>query len=603
MIFDRPSLKLVIKRWRKWLEKKLFIKEYLSLDIETSNLDMTTGTVHIVTYDFNGSLGHFMLQKESARKGDKVGIPKEIAAALKDPNVTKIIHSSQFDLPYLRMKTGIHIRNVWDTQLMELIILAGVYKENPYIDSSLANTLKRRKIARLNKKIRTSFIGYKGRLTDEQVDYALGDIEYLHTLALAQLKDIKKMDLVNVAKLENLDAEVTAEMRYNGIEFDEKMWREIAKENEAELKRRLKALPKEVDNWNSPKQVKEYFLKKHGIKIKTYKELHKLGLDNPIMEKFKHMQSMTKAVSSYGIGFLTTHDRYKNSWPTVNKDGRIRAGYTQIIETGRYSMNSPNLQQLPAKGRHRECFMSRKGYSLVVGDFTGQELGVIAAGSKDPTWIEPMKLGHDIHSVMAAKIFPDWKQVGLKDCKFPLKCDCPEHKKRRRPAKDLNFGLAYGKGAESFAEESGMKLRDAYKIIRKYKGSIPKIVKWLESNGRFAIKNGWIRTLPPFGRLRKVIGEAWKKRNRGMNSPVQGSGADMMKLAMCMIYCYIYDNNLDVKMVLTVHDELLTEAKDGEAFTWKKIMRFFMEEAAMFITGDKIVTTRPEIMKRWKPKD
>jgi len=587
-----------MKKWKEWLEKPLHIGKYISFDMETTGLDIYKHDIHFVTWSLNGKEGHCIMRPDLKKEK----LPKEVVKALEDKDTTVIIHSSQFDAPMFRLKTGIHIRNIWDTQIVQKVLLAGVFEIDEWKDVALAYVLKKYKIAELNKDIRESFIGYRGEITKEQLKYGYEDIRHLKKLADLQLKKVIADDLVNTIKLENLTCEVTAELRYNGIEFDEQYWMELAEKNEAEQTKRLKKLPKQVDNWNSPAQVKKFFKEEHDIEISSYDDIPEIK--NKDLDNFKHFRDIYSSVTKYGFGFLKrTYKGSKEEIDTVDPDGRIRANYNQILDTGRFSISNPPLQTLPAKGLHRFAFTARKGYTLCIGDFTGQELGVIAAGSKEPVWIDAMLKGHDIHSVMAGKIYSDWQEMGNKDCTFPFKCKCPEHQRLRRPAKDLNFGLAYGKGAESFAAESKMGLNEAYRIIRKYKASIPRVVKWLERNGDFAVKHGWIRTLEPFKRLRYVLGEDWKKRNRGKNTPVQGSGADMMKLAMCMIYDYIYDKNLDVKLVLTVHDELLTEVKKSFAKQWCVIMKAFMEDASMIITKDKLVTTDPEIMDRWKPKD
>ena len=587
-----------IDKWKRWLEKPLHIGKYISFDIETTGLDIYKDDIHFATWSLNGKEGHCIMRPDL--KPSK--LPKEVVKALEDKDTTVIIHSSQFDAPMLRLKTGIHIRNIWDTQVVQKVILGGVFEIDEWKDVALSYVLKKYGIADLEKETRESFIGYRGPITKGQLEYGYKDIRYLKKLADLQLKRAIKDDLVNTVKLENLTCEVTAELRYNGIEFDEQYWLDLAEENQREQQRRLKRLPKEVDNWNSPAQVKKFFKEKHDIEISSYEDIP--DIKNKDLDNFKHFRDIYSSVTKYGFGFLKrTYKGRKEELDTVDPDGRIRGNYNQVLDTGRYSISNPPLQTLPAKGLHRFAFIARKGYTLCVGDFTGQELGVIAAGSKEPVWIDAMLKGHDIHSVMAAKIYSDWHQIADKKCSFPFKCKCPEHQRLRRPAKDLNFGLAYGKGAESFAIESGMSLNEAYRIIRKYKAFIPRVIKWLENNGNFAVRHGWIRTLEPFRRLRYVLGEDWKKRNRGKNTPVQGSGADMMKLSMCMIYDYIYENNLDIKLVLTVHDELLTEVHKKMAEKWRVTMKFFMEEASMFITGDKLVTTDPEIMDRWKPKD
>lgn len=588
------------ERWLKDFFAKaenLFFDDYISFDMETTGLDMCGDAIHFFTYDYNGETGLVIMRPDLVTKPQ---IPKHIERALRSKKVKKIIQSSQFDIPFFRMKTGIHLTNIWDTQVMEQVIRAG--RGNPWHDSDLHVALERRKIAKLDKTIRDSFIGYWGPILKEQKSYGIMDIKYLYQYAMQQIKDLIKDGLQNVAALENFTCEVTAELRYNGIKFDEQFWIDLAEENLKEYQKRIDALPKQVSNWNSEKQIKTYFWEEHGIKIESLSDLPEVK--NSVLDKFKFAREKVADVNTYGLNFLF-RDKKKRLKRLVDPDVRVRPSYNQIVDTGRYSCSKPNLQNQKAKSKHRLAFMAEDGTILVVGDFTGQELGVIAAGSRDPVWLEALGKGHDLHSVMADKMYHNWKEMGDKGCKFPFKCDCKKHKELRRPAKDLNFGLSYGKQAAAFARDMGIPLKEAYSIIRKWKRPIRKVVNWLDTNGAYAVKHKHIRTLEPFRRIRYLDEVDWRRRNQGMNTPIQGSGADMMKLAMCMIYSYIYDQGLqkDIKLVLTVHDELLTECKKSLSKPWAKVMKFLMERSAIVITKEKLVTTEPEIMERWKPKD
>lgn len=599
-------MKLSMTKWINWLKRKLTIHDPISIDIETTGLDIYKDVIHFLTYRYRGKEGLIILRPDLTKKP---ALPSWLVKVLEDPAIPVIIHSSQFDAPMLRLHLGVHIRNIWDTAITEQVLLAGVYDVDPYSDSRLDNTLARYKIAKISKDVRESFVGYFGPITEKQKKYGLRDIRFLEKLARRQLERARELKLEQTVKLENLTCEVTAELRYQGIGFDEQLWMDMAEENEIEYKRRLKTLPKEVTNWNSHVQIKKYFKEHHDITIESLTDLP--NVKNKTLDKFKLARELYKANSGYGFGFLVRGGKKKSDIkrPTVDDDCRIRPNYNQIMETGRYSTSKPNLQNIPASpsagGIHRNAFIPSRGCRFVVGDFTGQELGIMAAGSGEKWWIKTLSKGDDLHSVLATKLFPDWNDVAEKGCIFPKKCSCPEHKKKRRPAKDLNFGIAYGKGWKTFGIEAGLQPNVARKLFKKYKIVNPRLNAWLESKGREAIRTGQIRTLEPFNRLRKVIGEDWKKRNRGKNTPVQGSGADMMKFAMCMIYCYIYDNKLQdkVKMVLTVHDELLTDCLKSFCKPWMKVMKYYMEEAAKVITIKKLVTTTPEIMDKWELKD
>lgn len=609
-----------LKKWTgSWLKefftaaKKLFFKDYISFDIETTGLSMCRDEIHFFTYDLNGKTGLVMMRPDLVDWRKE--IPKPVLKALQDDSIKKIIHSSQFDIPFFRMKTGIHLRNIWDTAVIEQVILGG--RGNPWTDAGLDATLRRRKIAKLNKDVRESFIDYWGPITDKQKKYGVDDIKWLRKLALQQIKDIEKAELQNVAELENRTCEVTAELRFNGIAFDEQFWIDLAEENQKKYDDLIKKLPKKVSNWNSPQQIKKFFEDEHGITIESLSELPEVR--NKDLDAFKKAREMFSSTSTYGLGFLF-RDGKKRSVSVVDPDGRIRPSYNQLVDTGRYSCSKPNLQNQPAFGKHRYAYIAPLGSKLVGKDFGGQELGIIAYGSQEPSWLNAMRKNHDLHSVKAADIVPGWEKKKEKGCTYPFKCKCKWHNEQRRPVKDLNFGISYGKGVESFAEAMKMGLAEAGKWFRAWKKSNPKVMKWLDSNGNFAVKFGWIRTLPPFNRIRYLFEEPWRKRNQGKNTPIQGSGADMMKLAMCLMYYYMYEKKLtkQVKLVLTVHDELLSEVKNAFVKQWCSIAKYLMEEAAKVITKEVLIKVEPEVFdnkmldgkviksklsdSRWKPK-
>src|SRR5690606_23856203 len=302
-------------------------------------------------------------------------------------------------------------------------------------------------------------------------------------------------------------------------------------------------------------------------------------------------------ISKYGSGWLTN----KQDYPTIHTDGRVRSSFSQIVSTGRYSNENPNLQQLPGKTKHRNAFIPSKGCKFVIGDYTGQELGIMAVGAGEKVWIKAMERGDDIHSVMGQVLHGEekWKSLAEKGCTFPKKCNCKEHKAIRRPVKDLNFGLAYGKGPDALAEDMEMRVRDARKLIRKYKSKIPAITKWLDKNGKNGVYSKEAFTLPPFERRRelKMEPEEWRRRNQGKNTPVQGTGGDILKLALVLMYKYIRDNDLEdtVWIVLCVHDEIITECTAEYAETWRKEMKEIMEIASTYVTKYHVIKTDPEV--------
>jgi DNA polymerase-1 len=597
----------------------------LCVDSETKGLDLRDEVKTIQVWE--------------GKKGREYKIPEQKKEFLRDckkdfedPKVVKVIHSSEFDVPMIFWWTGVLIENICDTKLQESVILGiGMQRtrsteKDPRWSTSLDLTLRRRKIAELNKEHRTLFYDkialqrYMEVYGEEEVEkiktkYGMDDVKYLTDLYLQQQEDIRELQLENVAWLENNCAEVTAIMRINGIGFNEHTWIEIADDTQAKYDELWNSLPAHI-NWASNQQVKKFFGKR-GIRIKTYKDFwdkttgeikHKwLGLDDDL-DNFLKMQKMYKAITSYGHGWLTN----KYGRPTVFDDNRVRANFSQIVDTGRYSMDNPNLQQLPAKLRHRNAFQAAPGWVFCISDYTGQELGIIAIGANDQDWINAMLKKHDVHMVQGAKLYntkynnPDyWKSIGEPGCIFPKKCKCLKHNKLRRPVKDINFGIAYGKGADALAEDMKCSVEEAQEMIDIWYKASPEIKSWLTKNGKHGIKFREAFTLPPFERRRELLeDEDWRRRNQGKNTPVQGTGGDIIKLALVRMWKYIRKHKLQdrVKIVLSVHDEIITEVREDFAKEWMPIMQRIMDKAAEYVLELPVVTTEPFTNWFWPSK-
>lgn len=578
----------------------------IGLDTETSGLDPWRDRL-LMVQTWEGRSG-----KVTTKLKDWLKLKND----LENPKVVKIIHSSEFDVPFIYAHTGIATTNIWDTKLIESVILGIGMQENrstsddPKWSTSLKHTLKRRGIADIDKDVRETFIGHTGPLSKEQIEYGLDDVKYLEQLMKQQIEDLQELDLVEVADLENNCAEVVAWMRIHGIRLNKKKWIQIAKDTESKYNELKESLPAHV-SWTSPAQVKKFFGRK-GIIINSYSdfwtttgEIKKewIGV-NPILDRFLQMQKLYKAVTSYGMGWLTN----KWGYDTVHPDGRVRANFNQIVDTGRFSCYNPNLQQLPSKLQHRTAFEAEPGWELCIGDYTGQELGIMAVGAKEQDWIDAMIKGHDVHSVMGAKLIGEsnWNKMAEKDCKFPFKCKCPKHLAERRPVKDLNFGLAYGKGAAALAEDMGLTVEQASNKIRNYKKVIPAITRWLNKNGNYGVTFSEAYTLPPFNRRRRLLeSEEWRRRNQGKNTPVQGTGGDILKLALVKMFQYIRKNKLQdkVRILLCIHDEIITEVRIDYKKKWQKEMKSIMEEASTYVTVQPVIKTDPFLSKNWPLKD
>jgi DNA polymerase-1 len=474
-----------------------------------------------------------------------------------------------------------------------------------------------------DKKIRERFVDRPLGVPFQQleIDYAANDTKHLFAISKAQEFLLRRDGLIEVALLENKVAERYHDMKVRGIGFDKKIWRDLARMYTKEFRARMEKLPGEVNNWNSPKQVKEYFYKK-GIKIDSYDEIDEVYLQtrNKILGQFIFARELHKAVTSYGLNWF--NEPYINlkgeqvmGENFIDDDGRIRCDVTQIINTGRNSMSNPNLQQLPGKGNidyfhrlvmdiirkqngqdklkweHRKAFIPKPGHVFVIGDFSGQEIGVMAAMAEEQIWIEALLRGEDVHGLTASIVDgTEWAAARVKGCTFPFKCKCPLHLDLREPAKITNFMLAYGGGAGKLAKSTGKDRLAAIEYSARHKRAIPSLTRKLEQLGRDAVATGVSYSADPYRRRRVLRGEEeWQVRNQGKNNPIQSAGSNMLKLAMVSL-------PWDFAIVLVIHDEIILEVPKGQANKASKCLKQVMEKSADYITGIKgLIKVEPRI--------
>jgi len=328
----------------------------------------------------------------------------------------------------------------------------------------------------------------------------------------------------------------------------------------------------------------------------------KIAAVHDIGKMLRLYREQTKKVSSFGESFMAH----------VYDDGKIHPRFVQIKRTGRVSCKEPNMQQIPADNNYRNCFITDPDHVFVSADYSSQELCIIAHGSKDPVFNHALRNGHDLHSVCAALVFGErWKEAALDSCAFEQgfkKCDCPEHKKLRTAVKSINFGLAYGMGPKKLSEQMEISMSEASTLIENYFKAFPKIKDFLEGMSRSGVKNGYIKTFKPWGRTRWF--DDWMPRGMDMatkgriervskNTPIQGTAADMTKHALVLCHDYIKTNNIPVKLVMTVHDQIDTTCPREYAKTWAAKLKELMEQAAEHIMGNDLLKAEVDITDKW----
>lgn len=548
-------------------------KSIIAIDIETNGL-----------YPIHGKAKIFCCAVNTGKVIQVHTNIDKLKPVLEDKSIVKVIHNASFDCFWLKMVHGITVQNIWDTRLMELVILGETLPVGPKfahlrpeLSSSLLYTLSRYGLAELkDKEIGASFAGrdVNKPLTKEEIEYAKNDVRYLLMLQAMQERRILKLGLSKVAALENNLVEAVTDMRVRGIAFDKARWLEIAKENKAVYNQLLKRLPPQVENWNSHVQVKKYF-RSVGVPMNSLTESEDLEkvYNNSTLTKFVEMRRLYKAVTTYGESWLKDDIKIN----TVDYDGRVRTDFEQIINTGRFSSSHPNLQQIPKKGNFQSAFVPAKNHVFIMPDYESQEIGIAAAGSKEERWIKAILRGDDIHSLTASIIFAaEWSFGAEKDCTFPKKCKCDVHVEKREIAKIVNFTILYGGGEEEVSLNAEIPVREAAKLIIKFKKSVPKLTRWLRDNMDETVKTGLSYSADPYRRRRKV---RFRHYTIGKNNPIQACGANMIKLAMISI------NREKWPLVLQIHDALIFEVHKSKVKAAIKEIKIVMEKAADYCTG------------------
>lgn len=329
-------------------------------------------------------------------------------------------------------------------------------------------------------------------------------------------------------------------------------------------------------NINSPKQLGDILFDvlklPHGKKTKTgystnAEILEKLRPYHPIVDAVLDYRQLTKLKSTYADGLLKVADAH----------GRVHTTFRQTgTATGRLSSTEPNLQNIPVRtelGRElRRYFLpENRDYVIVDADYSQIELRLLAAVSGDENLCEAFREGADIHTSTAAAVFG-----------VPRDCVTPEMRKR---AKAVNFGIMYGIGAFSLADDIGVSRQEAQAFIDRYLGQFPRVDAYLKQTIASAYENGYVTTL--FGRRRYISELAGKNKMQqkfgervAMNSPIQGTAADLIKLAMIRVHRRLREEGLDARLILQVHDELLIESNRTCADRAQEILRTEMESAA-----------------------
>lgn len=579
------------------LVKKLLPEKEISFDIETTSIDANDAELVGLSFAVKPGEGYYIPMPANEE------ITRNLLSLFKplfdDESKLWIGQNIKYDLLVLK----------W----------YGVELQGKFFDTMLAHYVIESEGRRNMDLLSAQYLGYlpiaieemigkgKNQVTMREVEiekakeYAVEDADI--TLQLKQIftPHLKTKEVERVfEEVESPLLKVLLDMEYEGVNIDTDFLNSYSKDLEAEAKKSEESVYAQAGirfNLASPKQLGEVLFNKMqlGDKIKKTKGgqhstgedvLLKLAKENPIVEDILNFRELTKLKSTYVDALPQLINK---------KTSRVHTNYAQAIAvTGRLSSINPNLQNIPVRterGREiRKAFIPRNSdYLIVSADYSQIELRIVAAISGDPAMSEAFRLAKDIHTATAAKVF------GVEEHEVT--------KEMRYKAKSVNFGIIYGQGAFGLAENLGISRTEAKEIIENYKKQFFRIEKYMEEMKQFCKTNGYVQTLMGRKRWLKDINSSnftvrgYAERN-AINSPIQGTAADMIKLAMIDIHREFQKHNFKSKMIMQVHDELVFDAHKSEIEAIKPIIIEGMKNA-MNLPNDVPVEAEIGVGENW----
>ncbi|MFA5795484.1 MAG: DNA polymerase I [Candidatus Brocadiia bacterium] len=549
-----------------------------AVDVETTSLDTLLAELVGISISLKEHEAYYIPLRHETKENQ---LPvKEVIAALKpileDNKHLKIGQNIKYDMLVFRQE-GVNIAEpISDTMVASYLL-------NPNKHNHNLEEISREHLGH-------QMITYKDvvgtgqkEITFDKVEVEKAKVYSAEDADVTFLSHQKLMPLLKEEKLDKLYSEmelpliyVLADLERNGVKIDTVFLKELSEEFEKRLdKIKLKAyeLAGEEFNLDSPKQLQVILYEKLGLskgkKIKTgfstdSDALAKLANEHDLPEKLLQYRTLAKLKNTY----IDALPELVNA-----KTKRLHTSFNQTVTaTGRLSSSDPNLQNIPVRteeGRKiRQAFIPEKGCVLVSADYSQIELRLLAHFSKDKVLIDAFEHNQDIHSRTACEIFNQTEDMVSEDM--------------RRLAKTINFGIIYGMSAHGLAMQLGMSHSLAQSYIDHYFQKYPKVKDYFEAALAQARKDGYVTTL--MGRKRPLLEiNSANATVRGfaeraaINAPLQGTAADIMKLAMIKVYNRLREGKFNAQMTIQVHDELVFEVASDELMDFVKVVRQDME--------------------------
>ena len=515
-------------------------------------------------------------------------VRKKLGPIFRDPKIKKIGHHIKFDVMFLKSH-GFETRGIYFDTMIAAWLLES--RRSPKLDNLAFSELgyEMMPITRLIGEGRKQTTFDKVSVKDATF-YSAEDSDMtkrLEKIFKKRLAVLPKLDAV-LHKIEMPLVPVLVEMETNGVLLDTKLLSGLGKklkDNIRELEKKIYKATGLEFNIASPQQLQEVLFHKLKIdqagvkKIKTGKstaadELEKLRGTHPVIDMIIEFRELSKLLNTYVDALPELINK---------KTGRVHTSFNQTLTTtGRLSSSNPNLQNIPIKTdlgkKIRKAFIAQPGYEILSADYSQIELRVAAIISEDKEMKQAFIDGHDIHTETAAAIF-----------------NVPENKvtpTMRRQAKVVNFGILYGMSPYGLSQAAKITVGEAKKYIDEYFDFYKKIREYIDNTLAFVHKNSYVETY--FGR-RRILAEIGSgvpairnaAERMAINAPIQGTAADLMKMAMIKVFQEI-EGEEDIKILLQVHDELVFEVRQEKIKKYAKKIKEIMENVHRFSVPIKV---------------
>jgi len=564
---------------RKLFLDKLLQQSSVSFHIETIGDNALDCAIVGISFSYEKNKGYYVVLPKD--KSNAQSILNEFIPFFENGNIEKIGHDIKHLIKVLHTYNISVKGNLFDTMLAHYLLHPDMRHDKNVLSETYLNytpiTLE-------------SLIGKKGKNQLSLTEIELKkQSEYIAESAdlTFQLKEIfeKNLEENNLTKLyQEIEIpllRVLASMELEGIKLDTNFLNSLSDNLVEDIQKLEKSIYSEADiefNLASPKQLGDVLFDHLKLVDKPKKtKTGQYATGEEILSKLASKHDIVKNILEWR-SLVKLKNTYVDALPNeVNKDtGRIHTTYSQAVaSTGRLSSNNPNLQNIPIRterGRQvRKAFVPRdENFILVAADYSQIELRIIAALSEDESMIESFNRGEDIHAATASKVFG-----------VPL---AEVTRVQRGDAKAVNFGIIYGQGAFTLAQQLNKSRAEAKELIDNYYATFPKLKQYIANQVDLARENGYVETILNRRRYLKNINSqnaivrSADERN-AVNAPIQGSAADIIKIAMIDISKMLNKGNFKSKMLLQVHDELVFDMHKDEMEILKPMIRKEMENA------------------------